>query len=143
MTGVQTCALPISADLLGRFFDATDSYRFGPRVHDLAHARLSEADGTVVAEAFHFLGPRPGVHEAVGLRVEPALTEAGPALRIATERLAFGVQIDASGANPADTGFHLAPGTVRTIAFPGADRLPRGHVRAINSNEILVFGPDA
>ena len=34
-----------SAALLGRFFDATDSYRFGPRIHDVAHARLTGPDG--------------------------------------------------------------------------------------------------
>ncbi|MBP1183093.1 glycosyl hydrolase 2 galactose-binding domain-containing protein [Methylobacterium sp. PvR107] len=132
-----------SADLLGRFFDATDSYRFGPRIHDLAHARLSEPDGTVVADSFHFLGPRPSLREVIGLSAEPVLAGAGPALRISTARLAFAVRIRAPGAHPADNGFHLAPGTTRTIAFPGADRLPRGSVCAINSSEIVEFGHDA
>ncbi|MFB0490251.1 beta-mannosidase [Methylobacterium sp. OAE515] len=132
-----------SADLLGRFFDATDSYRFGQRIHDLAHARLSEPDGTIVAEGFHFLGPRPSTREDIGLTAEPAITADGPALRIATARLAFAVQIRAPGARAADNGFHLAPGTTRTIAFPGVDRLPRGSVRALNSNEIVEFGHDA
>ncbi|MFC6741210.1 glycoside hydrolase family 2 protein [Methylobacterium tardum] len=132
-----------SADVLGRFFDATDSYRFGPRIHDLAHARLSEPDGTIVAEGFHFLVPRPSTREDIGLTAEPAITADGPALRIATARLAFAVQIRAPGARAADNGFHLAPGTTRTIAFPGADRLPPGSVRALNSNEIVEFGHDA
>lgn len=132
-----------SAALLGRFFDATDSYRFGPRIHDLAHACLRDADGSVVAESFLFLGTRPTAREPVGLRAEPVMTAAGPALRIATERLALGVQLQAVGAHPADNGFHLAPGATRTIAFPGSDRLPRGCLRAINSSDSVEFGHDA
>ncbi|WP_267357905.1 MULTISPECIES: glycoside hydrolase family 2 protein [unclassified Methylobacterium] len=131
-----------SAELLGRFFDATDSYRFGPRVHDVAHARLTDADGCTIAEAFHFPGPRPITQDAIGLTAEPVMTEAGPALRVATERLAFGVQVRAPGARPTDSGFHLAPGTSRIIAFPDCAQLPRGTVRAINGTESVEFGHD-
>ncbi|MCJ2072354.1 glycoside hydrolase family 2 protein [Methylobacterium sp. J-030] len=132
-----------SADLLGRFFDATDSYRFGPRVHDVAHACLTGADGAVIAESFHFPGPRPISRDAIGLTAEPVTTEAGPALRIATEGFAFGVQVRTPGARPADSGFHLAPGTARLIAFPDRPRLPRGVVQAINGTECVEFGHDA
>ncbi|MCJ2090892.1 glycoside hydrolase family 2 protein [Methylobacterium sp. E-005] len=132
-----------SADLLGRFFDATDSYRFGPRIHDIAHARLTDADGQVVAESFHFPGPRPVTQAVIGLTAEPVMTDEGPALRVATERFAFGVQVCAPGARADDTGFHLAPGTSRLIAFPECARLPRGTVRAINGTESVEFGHDA
>ncbi len=131
-----------SAELLGRFYDATDSYRFGPRVHDLAHACLIDAGGSVVAEAFHVPGPRPITPEAIGLTAEPVTTEAGPALRIGAARFAFGVQILTPDARPADSGFHLAPGTSRLIAFPDRPRLPRGTVRAINGTECVEFGHD-
>ncbi|MCJ2136277.1 glycoside hydrolase family 2 protein [Methylobacterium sp. J-026] len=140
--GARAALTLTSAELLGRFFDATDSYRFGPRIHDVAHACLTGADGGIMAESFHFPGPRPIAQGAIGLRAEPVMTESGPALRIATERLALGVQIQAPGARPADTGFHLAPGTARLIAFPGRTRLPRGSVRAINSSESAEFGHD-
>ena len=132
-----------SAALLGRFLDAADSYRFGPRIHDVAHARLTGPDGAVVAEGFHFPGDGPIAREAVGLRAEAVATAAGPGLRIATERLARGVQVNVPGAQPDDNYLHLAPGTTRVIAFPGCARLPRGSVRAINSNEIVDFGHDA
>lgn len=132
-----------SAELLGRFFDATDSYRFGPRVHDVAHACLTGAAGAILAEAFHVPGPRPITPEAIGLTAEPVTLEAGPALRIVAERFAYGVQIRAPGARPSDSGFHLAPGTSRLITFPDCARLPRGTVRAINGIESVEFGHDA
>ncbi|MBN4093736.1 MULTISPECIES: hypothetical protein [Methylobacterium] len=131
-----------SATLLGRFFDATDSYRFGPRIHDLAHARLTDADGRVIADSFHVLSAGPLDRSTVGLRAEAVATEAGPGLRISTERFARGVQVLAPGARPADSGFHLAPRSSRIISFAEAARLPRGRVRAINSDEIVEFGHD-
>ncbi|KAA0124690.1 glycoside hydrolase family 2 protein [Methylobacterium sp. P1-11] len=131
-----------SGALLGRFFDTTDTYRFGPRVHDLAHAQLSDADGRVIAESFYFPGLRPLDREVIGLRAEPVATEDGPGLRISTERFACSVQVQAVGARPADSGFHLAPGTSRIIAFAGPAQPPRGSVRAINSSEIVEFGHD-
>ncbi|MGU3666354.1 glycosyl hydrolase 2 galactose-binding domain-containing protein [Methylobacterium sp. A49B] len=140
--GARSTLTLSSAELLGRFFDATDSYRFGPRVHDLAQARLIGADGTILAESFHFPGGRSVAREDIGLRAEPVATDAGPGLRIAADRLALGVQIQTSGALPDDNYFHLAPGSVRTIAFPGCARLPRGQVRAINGNAVAEFGHD-
>ncbi len=129
-----------SAALLGRFFDATDSYRFGPRIHDLAHARLTDAEGGVIAESFFFPGPRAIAREAIGLRAEPVTGAGVPALRIAADGLALGVQVRCPAALPCDNHFHLAPGTERIVTFPGADRLPRGDVRAINASEIVRFG---
>jgi beta-mannosidase len=142
VVGARSALTLTSAALLGRFFDATDSYRFGPRIHDLAHAQLSDADGRVVAESFHFPGTAPLIRETLGLRAEPVSTAEGPGLRVATDRLARGVQLHAPGARPADHGFHLAPGTARIIAFPGRDRLPRGILRALNSHESVEFGHD-
>ncbi|KIU37341.1 beta-mannosidase [Methylobacterium radiotolerans] len=142
LVGSRAALTLTSAAMLGRFFDATDSYRFGPRIHDLAHARLSDADGRVIAESFHFPGARPVDRSAVGLRAEPVATGAGPGLRISTERFALGVQVLAPGARPDDSGFHLAPGSSRIIRFADAARLPRGCVRAINSGEIVDFGHD-
>lgn len=144
LTAGPRAALTLSsAAVLGRFFDTTDSYRFGPRIHDLAHARLSDADGRVIAESFHFPGLRPVLREAVGLRAEPVATGEGPGLRISTARFACSVQVQASGVWPVESGFHLAPGSSRIVAFADAARLPRGSVRAINSSEIVEFGHDA
>jgi beta-mannosidase len=127
-----------SAELLGRFFDATDSYRFGPPAHTLGHASLGDPAGAVIAEAFHFPGGRSPEPVETGL----AVAVDGAAIRIRAERHALGVQVEAEGARPDDTWFHLAPGTERRITFPGATRLPRGRVRALNAVETATFGPE-
>jgi beta-mannosidase len=132
-----------SAEMLGRFFDATDSYRFGPRIHDVAHARLTDAGGAVVAESFHFPGTRPVTPGAIGLRVEPVAGASVPTLRIGTDHLALGVSVRSAATRPCDSGFHLAPGTERLVRFPGCDRLPQGAVAALNSTESVRFGHDA
>ncbi|MGU3362124.1 glycoside hydrolase family 2 protein [Methylobacterium sp. M6A4_1b] len=132
-----------SAEMLGRFFDGTDSYRFGPRIHDVAHARLTDATGTVIAESFHFPGLRPVAPEAIGLRVAPVADAPVPTLRIATDHLALGVSVRSPEARPSDSGFHLAPGTERLVSFPGHLRLPQGVVGALNSREIVRFAHDA
>jgi beta-mannosidase len=141
--GPRTSLTLSSAEMLDRFFDATDSYRFGPRIHDVAQARLTTPDGTVIAESFHFPGIRPIAPETIGLRVAPVADAPVPTLRIATDHLALGVSVRSTGARPCDSGFHLAPGTERLISFPGQTRLPRGVVGALNSQETVRFGHDA
>ncbi|AWN34778.1 glycoside hydrolase family 2 protein [Methylobacterium radiodurans] len=137
--GARSTRTLSSAELLGRFFDATDSYRFGPPAHTLGHASLSDPAGAVIAEAFHVPG---------GRRIEPIETglsvavEAN-AIRVRAERHALGVQVEAERARPDDTWFHLAPGTERRIGFTGAPRLPHGRVRALNAVETVTFGPEA
>lgn len=129
-----------SATLLGRFFDATGSYRFGPAVHSLAHASLIDAgSGGVLAESFHFPQGRDPAPRPIGLVAEIEAGEAGPVLRVAADRHALCVRIETeTGARPADDGFHLAPGTQRRIALIGGGR-PNGIVRAVNTNEIVRF----
>jgi beta-mannosidase len=141
--GAHAALTLTSAELLGRFFDATDSYRFGPRVHDVAHARLTDVDACTIAEAFHFPGPRPITRDAIGLTAEPVMTEAGPAVHRRRGPARRTRAARWRPARPADSGFHLAPGTSRIIAFPDCARLPRGTVRAINGTESVEFGHDA
>ena len=133
-----------SGELLGRFFDATNAYRFGPPAHDLGHAALIDpADGAVLAEAFHFPQGRDASPRAIGLGAELLRDGDGWSLAVASERHALCVAIDAGPARPDDTGFHLAPGgrrIVRLAAPPGLP--PRGTLRALNASEIVSFGPD-
>ncbi|TXN61606.1 glycoside hydrolase family 2 protein [Methylobacterium sp. WL6] len=129
-----------SATLLGRFFDATGSYRFGPPAHSLAHASLigPDRDG-VLAESFHFPQGRDPAPRPIGLAAAIEAGAAGPVLRVAADRFALCVRIETeTDARPADDGFHLAPGTRRRIALVGDGR-PRGIVRAVNTNEIVRF----
>ncbi len=105
-----------SADLLGRFFDATVAYRFGPATHRLAHATLCDEAGAVIAESFHFPLGRDVEPTSLGLTAALREESGGWTLRVSTERPAFSVAIDLAGdGRPADNHFHLVPGFARDI----------------------------
>ena len=129
-----------SADLLGRFFDATVAYRFGPATHRLAHAALCDGAGAVIAEAFHF--PLGREVEPVPLGLNATLSEGpgGWALRVSTERPALSVAIDIEGeGRPGDNHFHLVPGFVRDIPLGGTQGRPGGTVAALNGDAPVRF----
>jgi beta-mannosidase len=123
--------------LLGRFADPACAYRFGPPAHDTLVATLLAADGTLIAQATHFptgpplepvadlglraaLDPRPGRQmtnsssfgdpHADGEAARDALT-----VEVATERLAWGVRIDAPGFRAEDDAFVVVPGMPRAV----------------------------
>lgn len=129
-----------SATLLGRFFDATVAYRFGPAAHALAHLCLTGADGTVLAEAFHFPSGRDATPQEIGLTADLVEEGRGFVLRVAAARHALAVHIVLDGAGrPADNWFHLAPGAERPIALDGTNGRPSGTVRAVNGREGVRF----
>ena len=123
--------------LLGRFADAAYAYRFGPPAHDAVVVTLRDAAGAVLAQAAHFPQGPPVVPEAFALtaRVE------GDAVVLATDRLAWGVRIEADGFRPRDDAFVLAPGGERRVRGDGPWR--GGRVTALNLiGEAPVSGPD-
>ncbi|AWN52797.1 beta-mannosidase [Methylobacterium sp. 17Sr1-1] len=129
-----------SAALLGRFFDATASYRFGPAAHDLAHLRLSGADGTLLAEAFHFPAGRDATPREIGLCAALVEDRDDLVLRVAAERHALSVHVALDGeGRPADNWFHLAPGGERHLRLTGTAGRPSGVVRAVNGSEVVRF----
>jgi beta-mannosidase len=129
-----------SAEWLGRFFDATAAYRFGPAPHVLGHAALRDGTGAVIAEAFHFPTGQDVTPAATGLNAEPVAGPDGWVLRLSTERPAFSIQIDCDGdGRPADNGFHLVPGFPREVPLPGCSGRPRGAVGALNNDFLLRF----
>lgn len=128
-----------SAELLGRFFDATAAYRFGPAQHCLAHAALLDGGGEALAQAFHFPTGRDPTPGGTGLSAELTRDGQGWALTLSATRPAFGIQIDLEGGGrPADNGFHLVPDLPRKVALIGADP-PQGTVRALNDDAWLRF----
>lgn len=129
-----------SATVLGRFFDAAGSYRFGPAAHGLGHASLIDAArGQVLAESFHFPQGRDPEPRPIGLTAEIVPGASAPVLRVACERHALCVRIETDGASrPSDDGFHLAPGSERRIAFVGGG-IPNGTVGALNTGERVRF----
>ncbi len=129
-----------SAELLGRFFDATCAYRFGPAIHTLSHVALIDGTGTALAEAFHFPLGRDVAPTALGLIADLSEAEGGFVLRLSTERPALGVAIDLEGnGRPTDNHFHLVPGFARSIPLVGTQGRPGGTVTALNGGDLLRF----
>ncbi len=134
-----------SADLLGRFFDATQAYRFGPPAHSLGHASLIDRSGRVIAEAFHFPQGRDPEPRAIGLTAEFVRNGADWALKVSTELFALAIHIESENARASDNWFHLAPGATRLLSLAGTGQgssPPRSTLRAINGIEIVKVGRD-
>ena len=125
--------------VLGRFADAAYAYRFGPPAHDAVVATLRTPGGDVLAQAVHFPVAPPLEPAAFALA---ARLEDG-AVVLATDRLAWGVRIDAEGFAPADDAFVLVPGAERRVALRGDGPWRGGRVTALNLiGERPVSGPD-
>ena len=131
-----------ATDMWGAFFDTAYAYRFGPPSHDVTIASLSHADGTLLAEAFHFpLGRGHACHD-LGLSVEVVRDEAGYALALSTTRLAQSIHIADANWRGEQDWFHLPPGQrriVRLIPRGDASPPPRGEVRALNGVSPVSF----
>ncbi len=126
--------------LLGRFTDATYSYRFGPASADVVYARLKRRnDSTVLARAFAFPtgvpGARPGPVEVTAeLHLDPLH------VRVSSATFAAFVALEVPGFMPSDNYFHLAPDEQRSIALEpmtAAAVLRRGWVKALNGTSSL------
>ena len=133
-------------EMMGRFVDAGYHFRFGPPGHDVVQARLLDATGIELANAFHFpLGHDFGVKSSVGLQGELLPGDDGSFdLELRTTAFAQAVSIDAPGYRAADNYFHLAPGAaVRVRLTPDVpDNRLRVLVQALNCAErIDLMGP--
>ncbi len=134
-------------DLLGRFFDITYAYRFGPPGHDATSVVLREEPaGAILAEAFHF--PRGRGHERHDLGLQAALERDGAdwVLAVSCRRLAQSVHIVDSNWRPQQSWFHLAPGVTKRIRLKprGANPPPpSGEVRAVNATDRVLYAPVA
>ncbi|SEG79017.1 glycoside hydrolase family 2 protein [Bosea lathyri] len=139
-------SMSVSAfDLLGRFFDISYAYRFGPPGHDATSVVLRAAQaGPVLAEAFHFPLGRGHARHDLGLRAEPVRDGDGWALDLSCRRLAQSVHIVDDGWRPMQNWFHLAPGDTRRIPLRprgGSLAAPRGEVRAVNAVDRALYAP--
>nr|WP_227875391.1 glycoside hydrolase family 2 protein [Paraburkholderia dokdonensis] len=134
-----------AADLLGRFFDLTHAYRFGPRAHDVTIATLRDpASGAIVSEAFHLPERRAHERHDLGIAVTPQRTESGWQLVIEAQRFARCVHIADAHYRARRDWFHLPPN--RPVAIDlvpleaGApDIAPDGEVRAINATAPVFY----
>ncbi|QCI63692.1 glycosyl hydrolase 2 galactose-binding domain-containing protein [Phreatobacter stygius] len=139
LTLAPRSATSLSSDaLIGRFFDITHAYRFGPPAHDATVARLVDPDGAVVAEAVHVLPGRAAAPRDIGLQAQVEMRDGGAALRVSTDRFARFVTIDDDHFEAGDQGFCLTPGESRLIPLTAktAKPVPRGRIQALNGHSV-------
>ncbi len=118
-------------DLWGAFFDTAYAYRFGPRSHEATVATLSDAQGVVVAQAWHFPVGRPAALHAPSLAVSIVQDDGGYGLRLESDKVAQSVKIEDERLTPRDNWLHLAPGVPRIVRFIEPGLAPRGKVAAL------------
>ncbi len=136
-----------AADLLGRFFDFTHAYRFGPRTHDVTLVTLRDpASGAVISEAFHLPERRALERHDLGIVATPQRAEHGWQLVVEARRFARGVHIADAHYRARRDWFPLAPGRPVTIDLVPLDadadidtRAPDGEVRAINASAATFY----
>lgn len=132
-----------SDELLGAFYDVAYAYRFGPPKHEVTIATLLAADGSVLAEAFHF-PHRTEPKRAVGANV---VAEARPAgehaweVTLQSDRFLYAAHFDAAKFLPSDNYFHLVPNRPKRVTLRSLDGSKlRGFVEALNLDEAIRVG---
>jgi len=127
-----------SAALLGRFFDISYAYRFGPPAHDVSVAVLRDAaTGQVLGWACH-LPQRALPSVDVGFSTRLEWHEGAWRLGVTTHRFAQYVHFVSHSHRPSDDWFHLPPGVEKWLrlcprhAEPGDPALAGGTLAAIN-----------
>lgn len=131
-----------ASTIWGGFFDTTYAFRFGDPSHDVTVARLVDADGRLLAEAFHFPLGRGHARHDLGLEAAVEQGEDGAVLSLRTRRLAQSVRLVVEGYRPEDNYFHLAPGEGRRIALAplgDAKGRPTGRAEPLNGLTPAIF----
>jgi beta-mannosidase len=112
--------------LLGRFVDASWSYRFGPPAQDLIVVSLEGGEkGRALSQSFRFPAGRSARAESatrLGLEASFERVEGDTAtVKVASRRLAYGVRLHVPGFAALDDAFGVEPGHARTIDLRRAD----------------------
>jgi beta-mannosidase len=142
---------------LGAFFDATYSYRFGPREPTIIRACLRErgadASALPLVEAFYY--PKDfGLHAQADLGIkawaEP-VSDGCYKLSVLTQQFSRAIAVNVPSFIPEDNYFDVAPGSHRQVLLvpksnnpPGKGTL-RGSVQAFNGRKpvpIVMQGSD-
>ena len=135
-------------ELLGRFADASYAYRFGPPAHDVIVATLwqGQVDGQEKphdAQAFYFpLGRNVQRYPIEELQLACTATVIGDndfQIRIQSERLAYGVCLQADGFEVDDCYFSVAPRGERTVRLrPRSD--PQTRCTSVTVTAVNAWG---
>ena len=138
--------LTLSAfEVFGAFFDVSNAYRFGPAAHEVTVARLEDAAGVPLAEAFHLLPGVSVLRRDVGFE---ARVEGGPGdwrLVLSCRRAAYHVDVGCATHRAGDNHFHLLPGREKSIGLAGPPEgpAPSGTVTALNAERPVEFSAEA
>jgi beta-mannosidase len=106
--------------LLGRFYDTTYAFRFGPPQHDVVTARLLNADdSSVIAEDFYFpQGLALPTQEHTDIHAEATFDTAGNVvLTLTSDVFLQSVALSTENFMPDSNYFHLAPQQCKRIYF--------------------------
>jgi beta-mannosidase len=119
------------------FRDISYAYRFAPPAHDVVVTTLLSTAGDELARSVHLpLGQARALEPDVGLAATatPGL-DGGWDLAISTRRFAQWVRVEIPGFQPTDSWFHLPPASTQSVRLTPdvSSSVPRGHVRALNS----------
>jgi beta-mannosidase len=140
--------LTLEADaMLGRFVDTAYAYRFGAPQHDVTVARLLAADGSVLAEDFHFpQGLDLPQQLPTQLQLNAQRRDDGCVLvELSCDTFLQSMQFECSGFLPDDNYFHLAPQTRKQVVFRPIDSTPRkfkAYAAALNMKESVTLRAD-
>jgi beta-mannosidase len=130
--------------LIGRFFDITYAYRFGPPGHDATVVRLRDADGGVLAEAFHYPTGR-SLHPPGGVVSARIFEDArGWVMTLSTDRLLQSVHIEDDNFRPDDDWFDLAPGEPKQVRLQARREgaKPSGEITVPGGRVLLTYSAD-
>ena len=131
--------------LIGRFFDFTYAYRFGPREHDVTVVELHDRmTPRVLDTAFHLPERALGASVDVGLsaRLERDASDNAWVLVVSARRFARCVQIVDPHYVAEDNFFSLAPARERRVRLTPRDvsaDAPQGEVRAFNGAQGIGY----
>jgi len=137
-------AVELSAfELIGRFYDLSYAYRFGPRAHDAVAAQLIGRGGQLISEACHLLGA-PAAGEG-DVAIELSEDAAGWTLALTAERLQPYVHIADKAYRACEDGFVLLPGETRRVRLSGRQQAagrPQGEALALGGRVLGGYGFD-
>ncbi|MEO6338410.1 MAG: glycoside hydrolase family 2 protein, partial [Caulobacteraceae bacterium] len=97
-------------DLIGRFRDLNNAYRFGPPAHDAVVTRLLDANDLCLAETVFFPQGRGLARPAPQLQIRVEQDDGGWALILNSDRLAESIHVADAAFRAEDDWFHLTPG---------------------------------
>jgi len=111
-------SLKLSLDeILGRFFDTTYSYRFGPPKHDVIAVSLIAHDGELICTESIFPNGN-SIRQLDGLSIDAQLTSVASGMELTIESADFLQNIELLSKNVefSDNYFHLAPGIKKRVS---------------------------